>query len=109
MAGANRARRRPPRPQPRSLEARQRRLEAEARNRLTPCRGEQQRLEAQLSALAGERAADRGRTERSGHLHPTAAPEQQRLFRRQWRAVREIVQLEARWLEVMTALEERVS
>jgi len=87
----------------------QRRLEAEARNRLTPLRGEQQRLEAQLSALAGERLRIEAALSDPGTYTATAAPEQQRLFRRHGELSDEIVQLEARWLEVMTALEERVS
>jgi ATP-binding cassette subfamily F protein 3 len=87
----------------------QRRLEAEARNRLTPLRGEQQRLEAQLSALAGERLRIETALSDPGTYTGTAAPEQQRLFRRHGELSDEIVQLEARWLEVMTALEERAS
>jgi ATP-binding cassette subfamily F protein 3 len=87
----------------------QRRLEAEARNRLTPLRSEQQRLEAQLSALAGERLRIESALSDPGTYTATQAPQQQRLFRRHGELSDEIVQLEARWLEVMTALEERAS
>jgi hypothetical protein len=72
-------------------------------------RGEQQRLETQLSALAGERLRIETALSDPGTYSGTAAPEQQRLFRRHGELSNEIVQLEARWLEVMTALEERAS
>jgi len=69
-------------------------VEAEARNRLTPLRGEQQRLEAQLSALAGERLRIEAALSDPGTYTGTAAPEQQRLFRRHGELSDEIVQLE---------------
>jgi len=85
----------------------ERRLAAEARARLSPLRGEQQRLEERLGLLARERLtlestlADPGtyaQAERGGH---------ERLARRHGELTAEIRVLEERWLEVMTALEER--
>jgi ATP-binding cassette subfamily F protein 3 len=87
----------------------QRRLAAEARNRLTPLRGEQQRLEMQLSALAGERLRIETALNDPATYTTTAADEQRRLGRRHGELGDEIRLLEERWLEVMTALEERVS
>jgi hypothetical protein len=72
-------------------------------------RSEQQRLEAQLSALAGERLRIESALSDPGTYTGTQSPQQQRLFRRHGELSDEIVQLEARWLEVMTVLEERAS
>jgi ATP-binding cassette subfamily F protein 3 len=85
----------------------QRRLEAEARNRLTPLRTEQRSLETELERLAAER--QRLESELSDPSTYTAKPpdEQRRLTLRHGELSREIETLEERWLEVMSALEER--
>ena len=85
----------------------QRRLDAEARNRLTPLRNEQKRIEGQLEKLGGERA----RLEAAladPETYTTKPPEEgRRLTSRHAEVVREIGTLEERWLEVMSELEER--
>jgi ATP-binding cassette subfamily F protein 3 len=85
----------------------QRRLAAEARNRLTPLRGEQQRLELQLSSLAGERLQLESALSDPATYSSSSVDEQRRLSRRHGELGAEIRALEERWLEVMTALEER--
>jgi ATP-binding cassette subfamily F protein 3 len=85
----------------------QRRLDAEARNRLTPLRNEQRRLEEQLEKLG----AERGRLEAEladPQTYTTKPPEEsRRLTLKHTELVREIASLEERWLEVMSELEER--
>jgi ATP-binding cassette, subfamily F, member 3 len=85
----------------------QRRLDAEARNRLTPLRNEQKRIEGQLEKLGGERV----RLEAAladPETYTTKPPEEgRRLTQRHAEVVREIGTLEERWLEVMSELEER--
>jgi ATP-binding cassette subfamily F protein 3 len=85
----------------------QRRLDAEARNRLTPLRNEQKRIEGQLEKLGGERT----RLEAAladPETYTTKPPEEgRRLTQRLAELVREIGTLEERWLEVMSELEER--
>jgi ATP-binding cassette, subfamily F, member 3 len=85
----------------------QRRLDAEARNRLTPLRNEQKRIEGQLEKLAGERAQLEAALA-DPETYTTKPPEEgRRLTARHADAVREIGTLEERWLEVMSELEER--
>jgi len=84
----------------------QRRLEAEARNRLSPLRGEQQRLEGQLAQLAGERVALEARLADPATYSGAPRAEQERLARRHGELAAEAARLEERWLEVMTALEQ---
>ena len=85
----------------------QRRLDAEARNRLTPLRNEQRRLESQLEKLG----AARGRLETEladPQTYTSKLPEEsRRLTLRHADLVREIASLEERWLEVSSELEER--
>jgi ATP-binding cassette, subfamily F, member 3 len=85
----------------------QRRLDAEARNRLTPLRNEQRRLESQLEKLGAER--QRLETELADPTTYTTKPpeEGRRLTTRHSEIVREIGTLEERWLEVMSELEAR--
>jgi ATP-binding cassette, subfamily F, member 3 len=85
----------------------QRRLDAEARNRLTPLRNEQKRIENQLEKLGGERA--RLETALADPVTYTTKPpeEGRKLTARHAEVVREIGTLEERWLEVMSELEER--
>jgi ATP-binding cassette subfamily F protein 3 len=86
----------------------QRRLDAEARNRLTPLRNEQRRIESQLEKLGGERA--RLETELADPATYTKpAEEGRRLTLRHAEVVREIGTLEERWLEVMSELEANLS
>jgi ATP-binding cassette subfamily F protein 3 len=87
----------------------QRRREAEARNLLTPLRSEQQRLEERLSELASEQVqVENALADPATYTHAPRA-EQQRLSRRHGELADETARLEQRWLEVMTALEERAS
>jgi ATP-binding cassette, subfamily F, member 3 len=85
----------------------QRRLDAEARNRLTPLRNEQRRLEGQLERLGAERG--RLEAELADPTTYTSKPpeESRRLNLKHAEVVREIASLEERWLEVTTELEER--
>ena len=85
----------------------QRRLDAEARNRLTPLRNEQRRLEGQLEKLGAERG--RLESELADPTTYTSKPtdESRRLTSRHADVVREIASLEERWLEVSAELEER--
>jgi ATP-binding cassette subfamily F protein 3 len=85
----------------------QRRLDAEARNRLTPLRNEQRRIEGQLEKLTGER--QRLEEELADPATYTTKPpaEGKRLTLRHAELVREIETLEERWLEVMSELEQR--
>ena len=85
----------------------QRRLDAEARNRLTPLRNEQRRIETQLEALGAQR--QRLEAEMADPATYTTKPpeEGRRLTTRHAEVVREIATLEERWLEVMSELEAR--
>jgi ATP-binding cassette, subfamily F, member 3 len=86
-----------------------RQQEAAARKRLSPLRSEGARLEQQLS----ERSAERQRIEQQladPATYAAATPaERAELARRHGQLSQEIEQLEARWLEVLTALEAPVS
>ncbi|HEY0342420.1 MAG TPA: ATP-binding cassette domain-containing protein [Steroidobacteraceae bacterium] len=83
----------------------QRRLDAEARNRLTPLRNEQRRIEGQLEKLGAERV--RLEAELADPATYTTKPpeEGRRLTLRHTDVIREIGTLEERWLEVMSELE----
>ena len=85
----------------------QRRLDAEARNRLTPLRNEQKRIEGQLEKLTAER--QRLEAELADPRTYTTQPQEEtrRLTVRHAEIVREISTLEERWLEVMSELESR--
>jgi ATP-binding cassette, subfamily F, member 3 len=84
----------------------QRRLDAEARNRLTPLRNEQRKLETQLEKLGGER--QRLETELADPAtYSKPAEEGRRLTTRHGEVLKEIEALEERWLEVMSELEAR--
>jgi ATP-binding cassette subfamily F protein 3 len=85
----------------------QRRLEAEARNRLTPLRNEQRRIEGQLEKLARER--QQLETDLADPATYTSKPpeEGRRLTLRHAELSREIATLEERWLEVASELEGR--
>jgi ATP-binding cassette subfamily F protein 3 len=82
----------------------QRRLDAEARNRLTPLRNEQRRIESQLEKLGDEKARlESELADPATYTKP--AEEGRRLSQRHAEVVREIGTLEERWLEVMSDLE----
>jgi ATP-binding cassette, subfamily F, member 3 len=85
----------------------QRRLDAEARNRLTPLRNEQRRIESQLEKLTTERR--RLESELADPQTYTTKPQEEsrRLTVRHGEIAREIETLEERWLEVMSELESR--
>jgi ATP-binding cassette, subfamily F, member 3 len=85
----------------------QRRLDAEARNRLTPLRNEQKRIEGQLEKLGAERARLETALADPETYTTKPAEEGRRLTLRHTELVREIGTLEERWLEVMSELEER--
>jgi ATP-binding cassette, subfamily F, member 3 len=85
----------------------QRRLEAEARNRLTPLRSEQRRIESRLEKLAAERQQLEAELADPA-TYTTKPPEEgRRLNVRHAELLREIASLEERWLEVASELEER--
>jgi ATP-binding cassette subfamily F protein 3 len=83
----------------------QRRLEAQARNRLTPLRAEQRELEAHLERLTAERKDIESRLADPATYAAATAGEQRRLSARHGELSREISGLEERWLEVASALE----
>ena len=83
----------------------QRRLEAEARNRLTPLRAEQRKLESQLERLVAERREIESRLADPATYAAAPADEQRRLSARHGELAREIATLEERWLEVAATLE----
>jgi ATP-binding cassette subfamily F protein 3 len=85
----------------------QRRLDAEARNRLTPLRNEQKRIEGQLEKLGAERARLEAALADPETYTAKPAEEGRRLTLRHTEVLREIGTLEERWLEVMSELEER--
>ena len=85
----------------------QRRLDAEARNRLTPLRNEQRKIETQLEKLGAERQHLEAEMADPA-TYTTKPPEEgRRLTQRHGEVVREITTLEERWLEVMSELEAR--
>ncbi|MDE2447898.1 MAG: ATP-binding cassette domain-containing protein [Gammaproteobacteria bacterium] len=83
----------------------QRRLEAEARNRLTPLRAEQRSLERLLEQLTAERQEIESRLADPATYAATTADEQRRLSARHGELSREIPAVEERWLEVAATLE----
>ena len=85
----------------------QRRLDAEARNRLTPLRNEQRRIEGQLEKLGVERTRLEAQLADPA-TYTNKPPEESRgLTAKHAQIVRDIATLEERWLEVMSELEER--
>jgi ATP-binding cassette subfamily F protein 3 len=82
----------------------QRRLEAQARNRLTPLRAEQRKLETHLEQLTAERAAIESRLADPATYAAADAEEQRRISLRHGELSREISSLEERWLEVAERL-----
>ena len=87
----------------------ERRRQAEARQRLSPLRTEQQQLEASLATLARERVDIETLLADAATYRTRAPPEQRELARRHAQLSQEIHALEERWLLVMSALEERAS
>jgi ATP-binding cassette subfamily F protein 3 len=83
----------------------QRRAEAEARNRLTPLKAEERRIEQQVAKLASE-ARRIEETLADPATYDRAPQEQRQLTARHGEIKREIETLEERWLEVMSALQE---
>ena len=83
----------------------QRRLEADARNRLTPLRAEQRKLEVRLEQLTAEREEIESRLADPATYAAATAEEQRRLSARHGELSREIATAEERWLEVAAALE----
>lgn len=83
----------------------QRRLEAEARNRLTPLRAEQRKLEGLLDQLIAERQEIESRLADPATYAAATGDEQRRLSARHGELSREIPALEERWLEVASTLE----
>ena len=83
----------------------QRRLEAQARNRLTPLRAEQRELETLLERLIGERTEIESRLADPDTYAAATAAEQRRLSARHGALLREISIVEERWLEVAATLE----
>jgi ATP-binding cassette subfamily F protein 3 len=80
----------------------QRRLEAEARNRRTPLRAEQETLEKQIEQLTRERLGlDAQLAESAGR----PAGEQHRLAQRHRKVTAQLATLEERWLAVTGELE----
>jgi ATP-binding cassette subfamily F protein 3 len=84
----------------------QRRLDAEARNRLTPLRNEQKRIEGQLEKLGAERVRLETALADPETYTTKPAEEGRRLTLRHTEVVRDIGTLEERWLEVMSELEQ---
>ncbi|HVS78180.1 MAG TPA: ATP-binding cassette domain-containing protein [Steroidobacteraceae bacterium] len=83
----------------------QRRLEAEARNRLTPLRAEQRELETLLERLTAERADLESRLGDPATYEAATTEEQRRLSAHHGELSREISRVEERWLEVAASLE----
>ncbi|HWW80973.1 MAG TPA: ATP-binding cassette domain-containing protein [Steroidobacteraceae bacterium] len=83
----------------------QRRLDAEARNRLTPLRNEQRRIEGQLEKLGAERVRLEAQLADPATYTTKPAEEGRKLTLRHTDVMREIGTLEERWLEVMSELE----
>ncbi|HKR99417.1 MAG TPA: ATP-binding cassette domain-containing protein [Candidatus Dormibacteraeota bacterium] len=83
----------------------QRRLEAEARNRLAPLRAEQRKLEGLLDELIAERQEIESRLADPSTYAAATGDEQRRLSARHGELSRQIPALEERWLEVASTLE----
>jgi ATP-binding cassette subfamily F protein 3 len=83
----------------------QRRLEAEARNRLTPLRAERRKLERLLELLTAERTGIESRLADPATYAAADADEQRRLSARHGELALEISTVEERWLEVASTLE----
>jgi ATP-binding cassette subfamily F protein 3 len=83
----------------------QRRLQAEARNRLTPLRAEQRKLEHRLELLTAERRGIESRLADPATYAAADADEQRRLSARHGELALEISTVEERWLEVASTLE----
>ncbi|MFZ0550006.1 MAG: hypothetical protein WAM21_04295, partial [Steroidobacteraceae bacterium] len=83
----------------------QRRLEAEARNRLTPLRAEQGKLESLLEQLTGEQRHIESRLADPTTYATATVEEQRRLSSRHRELAQEIATVEERWLEVAATLE----
>jgi len=83
----------------------QRRLEAEARNRLTPLRAEQRKLEQRLEDLMAERQDIESRLADPATYAAADGGEQRRLSARHRELSLGITTLEERWLDVAAALE----
>jgi ATP-binding cassette, subfamily F, member 3 len=83
----------------------QRRLEAEARNRLTPLRAEQRKLERLLELLTAERTGIESRLADPATYAAADADERRRLSARHGELALEISTVEERWLEVASTLE----
>jgi ATP-binding cassette subfamily F protein 3 len=83
----------------------QRRVQAEARNRLTPLRAQQRRLETQLERLTAQRQEIESRLADPATYAAATAEEQRRLSARHGELSREISALEEQWLEIGSALE----
>ena len=96
---------RPPPEPARPSRREQRRLEAEARNRLTPLLAEQRKLETLLEQLIAERADIESRLADPTTYAAAAAAEQRRLTVRHGELSREIATVEERWLQVASSLE----
>jgi ATP-binding cassette, subfamily F, member 3 len=91
--------------EPQASRREQRRLEAEARNRLTPLRAERRRLETLLEQLTAERQELESRLADCDAYAAAGADEQLRLSARHGELSREISIVEERWLEVASSLE----
>ena len=83
----------------------QRRLEAQARNRLTPLRAEQRKLERRLELLTAERTNIESRLADPATYAAADADEQRRLSARHGELSLEISTVEERWLEIASTLE----
>ncbi len=83
----------------------QRRIDAEARNRLSPLRAELRQVERQLEELTAERAAIEQELADPASYTTRPLEEQMRLSSRHTEIGRRIEALEARWLEIGEILE----
>jgi ATP-binding cassette subfamily F protein 3 len=89
----------------RSSRREQRRVEAQVRNRLAPLRAQQRQLEAALERLSAERGQLEMRLADPATYAAAGAEEQRRLSARHGELLREISDVEERWLEVAATLE----
>jgi len=87
----------------------QRRVQAEARARVSPLRREQQQLEARLATLAREQIDVESALADPATYARLAVAQQRQLSQRHIELTQEIAGIEERWLAVMTTLEERTS
>jgi ATP-binding cassette subfamily F protein 3 len=84
----------------------ERRMQAEARNRLTPLKAEERRLEQQVAKLSAEaQRIETALADPATYSQP-GSQQQRELSARHGEIKREIEALEERWLEVMAALAE---